>query len=557
MLKRLVYVFTAAALLLFLVTAVVTTAENIRTESALAAPDREERGLADPVTVITVTSATDPDDSPSLTCYTDPVGPPGPPTSPCTLRRAIVEAGALDEAARPILISFDVPEDEAHGYLPTLDAWKIEVFATLDTVALGRLEGGEIIIDGSTQPGGRSDGPKIIIAGPGTGSKDGLVVGDIGGDDANEIRGLAFQNFGDHLLVNTSDNIIEDNWFGVNDDGSGVSLRDDNPEDGSGSSGVALAANQSGNVIQNNVFLGFDGVATAVRGEENIFMGNLVGTRPDGTLDKQTDPGLICTQVDWLGGGGVSVSGDGHQIVDNRFAGLRQEIFELSNQPNAISVSGDQVLIQNNQIGVDGGGNSVGVCGRGVYLAGADQPESNQVLSNTIRDTGLSAVSINGALAEGNTILSNVIEKTGEWPQVEGNPKPEDAIQLGPSLPDAHQSFNPAMVTTIADTAVSGTSGLNSPCPGCTVQLFLDDSDLVTETLQLLATVTADNDGDWTAQLPAALGDEEGIRTTSTTNQFNVISGLSAGTTTKLSVLYGPAATGAEPGLYLPLVVKP
>jgi len=60
-------------------------------------------------TVITVTSGTDPNDSASQTCYTDPVGPPGPPTSPCTLRRAIVEASALGASSRPILIKFIHP----------------------------------------------------------------------------------------------------------------------------------------------------------------------------------------------------------------------------------------------------------------------------------------------------------------------------------------------------------------------------------------------------------------------------------------------------------------
>lgn len=117
-------------------------------------------------TVITVTSGTDPDDSPSKTCYTDPYGPPGPPTSPFTLRRAIVEASALAESARPIQIRFNIPENVSDGWDNTLGIWKI-VLDTKDTVALGRLKDGQIIIDGSTQPGGRSDGPKIIIVSPG------------------------------------------------------------------------------------------------------------------------------------------------------------------------------------------------------------------------------------------------------------------------------------------------------------------------------------------------------------------------------------------------------
>ena len=43
------------------------------------------------------------------------------------------------------------------------------------------------------------------------------------GNDGHVIRGLGFQNFGTHMFVNTDNNLIENNWFGLNDDGTGVS----------------------------------------------------------------------------------------------------------------------------------------------------------------------------------------------------------------------------------------------------------------------------------------------------------------------------------------------
>jgi len=163
--------------------------------TVLAAGERESlvqlsgiKVLAEPATVITVTSGLDPDDSKSTECA-DVLA------DKCTLRRAIVEAR---DSAKPVLIKFDIPTSSAEGYDSSLKIWKINIDpTTTDTVIFRRLNG-EIIIDGTTQPNGRSDGPKIMIVGPGTGSKDGLIVGDIAGDNGNEIRGLGFQNLKTH-----------------------------------------------------------------------------------------------------------------------------------------------------------------------------------------------------------------------------------------------------------------------------------------------------------------------------------------------------------------------
>ena len=124
--------------------------------------------MADPVTIITVNSGTDPDNSKSKKCST---------ATPCTLRRAIVQARALSAGERPVLIDFDIPATPAEGYDASLGIWKIHPLNTSDPSVFRRLEGGQVTIDGSTQPRGRADGPKIVIVGPGTGNKDGLIVG--------------------------------------------------------------------------------------------------------------------------------------------------------------------------------------------------------------------------------------------------------------------------------------------------------------------------------------------------------------------------------------------
>jgi len=491
-------------------------------------------------TVITVTSGTDPDDSLSKRCSTEAV---------CTLRRAIVDTRWLTEGELPALIRFEIPPSDA-SYDPGLGIWKIEVYPTTDTEIFRRLKS-KVIIDGDTQTGGRSDGPKIIIVGPTTGQKTGLIVGENATHSDNIIRGLAFQNLRTHLTVNSINTLIEDNWFGLNDAGTAPYLRNDEPEDGSGSAGISFNGNPVDCIVRNNVFLGFDGVAAAIRGDDNRFENNYVGTRADGTVNKQTTPNLICTPVDWLGGGGISVEGDTHRVENNLFAGLRQEISLTSTQPEAIGIDGDGHIVQGNQIGVDSTDTEVGVCGRGIYLSGANSPDHTQVLSNTIVNPELSAISINGALVDANTLQNNIIKKTTDWPQIQGNPEPEDAIQFGPSVPDALRDFNPAKVTSINGTTVSGTSGTNSPCPNCVVELYLDDTDSVVEALQLLAVTTAGSNGNWTATLPAELASGQSIRTTSTTAQYNTIPNMSAGTTTKLSDLHK-----SEIAVFLPFVIK-
>ncbi|MDX9954414.1 MAG: right-handed parallel beta-helix repeat-containing protein [Anaerolineae bacterium] len=511
--------------------------------TALCAGSGTGRALANPheniafATIITVNSGTDPDDNIGKTCISD---------TPCTLRRAIVQARS---ASKPVFINFDIPADPAHGYDTTLQLWRIQVYNTTQTTIFRRLNG-DITIDGSTQPGGRTTGPKIMIVGPGTGTKDGLIVGDVAGDNNIVIRGLGFQNLRTNIYVNTDNNIIEANWFGLNDAGTAPLLRGNNPQNGSGSDGVALTSGADGNQILNNYFLGLNGVAAAIRGTNNTFSGNFIGTRSNGrVIDKQTDPSLICTPVDWLGGSGISITDTDNTIENNVFAGIRIQVSQWSLQADSIRVSGQRHIIRNNRIGRDGNNTAIGVCGRGIYLS--DGPKTLTVQGNQIIEPSLSAISLNGILYDANTLRGNVVIKSSTWPQLDGSSKPEDAIQVNPSLPDPFEAFKPAKVTQISGVTVQGTAGTNSPCPNCIIELFRDDTDNVIEALTSLAVVTANAQGNWTATLAAPLAAGQGIRTTSTTAQYNTIPYMNAGTTTGLSELFG-----ASYKIYLPMTLK-
>ncbi|MBU1661814.1 MAG: hypothetical protein KKD28_10120, partial [Chloroflexi bacterium] len=381
--RSLLTLVLAAGMLLALL--MISSADT--SQAALGDPSQPAGTLTTPVTTIIVNSSTDPDTSNSYTCISKP-------SDPCTLRRAVIQARNLSAAQKPVLIAFDIPTSDS-GYNPTLQIWKIQFIGitTVDNATLRYLNG-DIIIDGSTQPGGRADGPKIILVGPGTGQWDGLKLGETATQNANEIRGLGFQMFKTHIYVNSSSNIIANNWFGLNDAGTAPFLRGGGEDDGSGNTGISVGANIANNVIQNNVFTGLAGVAAAINGNDTTFSNNYIGTIANGTVpDKETDPDLICLQWDWLGGSGLSMSGDGNIIENNVIAGLRIAVEPPTIQADAIRVSGDNHIIRNNKIGLSATDVEVGVCGRGIYLQGGT--EFNQITTNQIIRPGLSAISLN------------------------------------------------------------------------------------------------------------------------------------------------------------------
>jgi hypothetical protein len=228
------------------------------------------------------------------------------------------------------------------------------------------------------------------------------------------------------------------------------------------------------------------------------------------------------------------------------------DIFEESEQPFAIQFTGstDDVLIQNNVIGLDASDDTIGICGRGIKLSNG--PEGTQVISNTIAEPGLSAILMNHWTLNGNTLWGNTIKRETAWPGEQGdNTFPEGAIAYGDKVPEELSGFRPAEITEIDGTDVSGTSGTGSECPFCTVELFLDDKDTVVEALESLASVTADSHGNWSATLPAPLEEDEALRTMSTVPDDWTITGLDAGTTSNLSVLYGEGYQ-----VFLPLVLR-
>ena len=83
----------------------------------------------------------------------------------CTLRRAIVEAGARPDADRPIGIRFNIPTSDPN-YNSTLQVWEVQIDESWEWELKRRNifdDGGRVTIAGDSQPGGRGTGPKIMV----------------------------------------------------------------------------------------------------------------------------------------------------------------------------------------------------------------------------------------------------------------------------------------------------------------------------------------------------------------------------------------------------------
>ena len=108
-----------------------------------------------------------------------------------------------------------------------------------------------------------------------------------------------------------------------------------------------------------------------------------------------------------------------------------------------------------------------------------------------------------------------------------------------------------AQITAVEGVTVTGTSGVDSACAYCTIEIFLDDTNAVIEALQSLDMVTATATGAWTATLPTPLEEGQALRTMRTVPDQWTITNLDGGTTSNLSVLYG-----LEYEIFLPLLLR-
>lgn len=441
----------------------------------------------------------------------------------CTLRRALREASARPDADRPITIAFNLDAAAAVD-----GVWTVEINSALLQLFRKNLsiQGGQVIIDGSTQPGGRpsTEGPKIMVD-----TNDFSFEVRV---PNNEIRNLGFQG-GGTIILYEGGNLIENVWMGLSNDGQQILFRTPGQPNRMAGGGVFIRSDD--NIIRNNVISGAFAKAVDIQSgrQNNLIEGNFIGTRSDGSVPASfACSGGIFDPGGWYGGWGISLAGSNNRVIGNRIAGLDNVRSANDTPPLAIESFGANHEIRDNIIGIDSAGGKVGVCGQAIKVSdsGVD------VLDNVIFGSKLgfeeatpAAILTTGA-STGITVRGNLVEQGPGRIYDFGGTQVAQALRL----------FNPARITNIDGVNVTGASGENSPCPNCLIDLYLDNSDAIDEALVYLGQSTADANGNFGFTLSSPLAPGFGIRTMSTTQALNVISGMQSGTTTRNSALFLP-----------------
>ncbi|MCB1581658.1 MAG: hypothetical protein KDI92_01260 [Xanthomonadales bacterium] len=490
----------------------------------------------------------------------------------CTLRRALREAGAIADddfctGCAPVTIVFtglngtngdgdDVQFNNGQWVLPVSDAGNVSDFGLYPQTILDSV--GEITISGpAVDVQGNHQMPLVMIE---SGKTLEIELSDV------QISGLGF--FGGMSIHAKEQNItFENNTWGLSPDGSEIVFADVdfNIDNLAGNHGIFGTSEASHLLVQNNIIAGAGTNAIEVNSDTTglQILNNWIGLDINGIVPP-VPAQFICRtfttispnpneldEDEWFGGSGINIAGTGALIQGNIIAGLQNIRSTNDAPPQALTVFGSLHTIENNIIGQDINGGTVGVCGQGIKFSTqtdvlAPQNNGHLVMDNLIDSSRNGFENTKGAILwtdtsspgfkdGGNTVRGNIV--------ING---PEKYFEMGPMIASAIRLFEPAEITDVSGTLITGGShqsnilGNPSPCPNCLIDFYLDDVDGHEEALAHLGSVVADGNGDFTYNLSSPIPDGMAIRTTSTAMSDNIIPNTWAGTTSTMSnELYG------------------
>ena len=527
----------------FVVLAVLIAGGGLLLASVQAAPIQRPVQQLVPNTIITVDTTADPNSgSINRTCGYTQGGLFFPDADgKCTLRRAIVEAAGRPQSDRPILIQFNIPLTDS-GYITNTDGisdsrhvsgtWMLLIEDKLPPLKTDTIlnKNGQVTIDGSTQPGGRSDGPPIMI----NTNDYGLEVESTN----NEFRHFAFYN-GGAIALKEDNNIVENIWMGLSPDGMEMVFR--TPSQPNRMAFGALRVASDNNTVRNNVLTGaFANAIIIDGGDNNVIEDNLIGTRADGTVPA-VDPEIRCVieipdpdspfgfyynENEWYGGGGINLSGSNNIIRRNRMVGMNNIRSANDTPPMALEAFGSGHQLINNIIGVDVDGYDLGVCGQALKVSGPNM----DVLDNVIvgaspfnpDDPNKTAIFTNDGspLFDRVTVRRNIVRDG-----IIGST--DDLYEFGPAMSDALRLFRSAHISNIDGITVTGGNGVDilggvHQCPHCLIDVYLDDDDAREEALEWLGSTHSALDGSWTFTLTQPLSVTQGLHTISTSRDETI-----------------------------------
>lgn len=361
----------------------------------------------------------------------------------CSLRAALQEANALGGAT----INFSIPTSD-----PNYNAGSGGYWTIVPTLRMPILTGGSITVDGTTQPNGRSDGPKIFLDGSNlTAGSNGFEIHSAN----NVIRGMGMFNlksasslfYGHGIYIDyqsaasigktANNNTVTQCWIGVNPSGAGAT---------NGSYGVYIQGG-SANTISNNVISANQQAALYLIGSNtssypnasnNQIVDNIIGTNPGGsTIISNGNPGegisiqryvqnttIARNLISGFRAGGASAisakgNGSGNITISDNIIGTSKDGLNaleniyginISDNIDAVTISNNlisanashginihadaasvgQISILNNRIGLGADNRALGNAGSGIAIYRANN-NAIGVSSSTIRGNVISA----------------------------------------------------------------------------------------------------------------------------------------------------------------------
>lgn len=250
-------------------------------------------------TTFTVTSNADTGDAaPDGICDSDPAAP-----VVCTLREAMQEASANNNAPTVDVINFSISGDGPHIFSPATELPDIDESLTIDGYTQGDSTPATLTDDAreNTLAFGTNAVLKIVIRGPSTFTDpnngfDGFDVeagpttirGLVLNGFKNSTTGSGGQAIGIFNVEGNTNNVVEGNFIGTNAAGTAVDINGPNNGDGVIIFGPASTGNIIGGTTPaaRNLISGNDEQGVEISASDsNKVQGNLIGTTKTGTSD--------------------------------------------------------------------------------------------------------------------------------------------------------------------------------------------------------------------------------------------------------------------------------
>lgn len=240
----------------------------------------------------------------------------------------------------------EIRNNKISGYT---DGIGIQLFGGRDHI----IAGNQIGFDQSGNRNGGQIGLKVIGTGP-------VVIGGPESSDRNTISG----NSQVGILLETSDNVIENNYIGINLAGNQKVPN-----------GTGMDIGGGRNVIRKNVIAGNNDIGLDLSGDDHTVTGNSIGTNLNGAGNLGN------------GGDGIRIRGDNNQIGGGTQAA--RNIISGNLQTGVYIQYGSENKVQGNHIGTGIDGNSpLGNGMFGVYISNASQTVIGAPVDSDVQSLG-------------------------------------------------------------------------------------------------------------------------------------------------------------------------